>query len=315
MRVCHGTACHVQGSERVEEFLRRHLHMTPDQETDATGKFTLERVGCVGCCTLAPVVVTDGTTHGRVRYENIASALEIIPQPLELRDDSDGAAPAEAGEEICIGVGSCCAAGGSLRVQEILRREAALLGVTVRVKGVGCVGMCHQTPLVEVRSRRNGGHPVLYTRLKDASDEGIRAIVRRHFRPRGLAGWWHKAEQTLAQFAGSNGHEKSVAPLEPKSPQVEAFLKPQLRIATEHCGRLGPLDLDEYIRHDGFAALQNAGGPDEITDTIVRSGLRGRGGAGFPTGASGRPCARRRAKKNTSSATATRATPARSWTG
>ena len=86
------------------------------------------------------------------------------------------------------------------------------------------------------------------------------------------------------QFAGSNGHEKAVAPLSEQSPKIDAFLKPQLRIATEYCGRLGPLDLDEYIRHDGFAALKNAGSPDEIIDAIVRSGLRGRGGAGFPTG-------------------------------
>jgi NADH:ubiquinone oxidoreductase subunit F (NADH-binding)/NADH:ubiquinone oxidoreductase subunit E/NAD-dependent dihydropyrimidine dehydrogenase PreA subunit len=284
VRVCHGTACHVQGSERIEDSLRRLLNMTPDQETDANGKFTIERVGCVGCCTLAPVVVTDGDTHGRLRTDTVAKVLEIVPKRIELPDDSDAISSADADEEICIGIGSCCAAGGSLRVQDILRREAALLGVAVRVKGVGCVGMCHQTPLVEVRTRDNGGKAILYTRLKDASDEAIRAIVRRHFRPRGLAGWWRKAQQAVVQFAGANGHERAVAPLSEQSPKIDAFLKPQLRIATEYCGRLGPLDLDEYIRHNGFSALNNAGSPDEITSAIVRSGLRGRGGAGFPTG-------------------------------
>ncbi len=283
VRVCHGTACHVQGSERIEEALRRHLGMTAEQDTDATGRFTLERVGCVGCCTLAPVVVTDGTTHGRVRSDAIAAALEIEPVRREMEEEDRLKPVLQTEDEICIGVGSCCAAGGSLRVQEILRREAALLGVKVRVKGVGCVGMCHQTPLVEVRSRA-GGAPVLYTQLKEASDEAIRAIVRRHFRPRGVAGWWHAARQMAAELAGSNGREKAVVPLHAESPQIDAFLKPQMRIATEHCGNLGPLDIEEYMRHEGFAALRKAGAPEEIVETIVRAGLRGRGGAGFPTG-------------------------------
>jgi NADH-quinone oxidoreductase subunit F len=294
VRICHGTACHVQGSERIEDALRRHLGIAPDQDTDATGKFTLERVGCVGCCTLAPVVVTDGTTHGRLRSDTIATALEITPHGREREDDAElarsadrAAIKAELEEEICIGVGSCCAAGGSLRVQEVLRHEAALLGVKVRVKGVGCVGMCHQTPLVEVRALYPCGtklHSVLYTQLKDVSEEAIRAIVRRHFRPRGLGGWWHKTQHALAALAGSNGHEKAVAPLHVESPQIDAFLKPQLRIATEHCGSLGPLDIDEYMRHGGFAALRNAPAPEEIIAMILQSGLRGRGGAGFPTG-------------------------------
>jgi len=285
VRVCHGTACHVQGADRIEEALRRHLGMSHDQETDATGKYTIERVGCVGCCTLAPVIVTGASTHGRLTSDTITTALEILPERIEVKDS---AIIAEGtGEEICIGIGSCCAAGGSLRVQDILRAEASLLGVNVRVKGVSCVGMCHQTPLVEVRSRVNGDHrlqSVLYTRLKDASDDSIRAIVRRHFRPRGLAGWLHKAQQTFANFAGGNGHEIKIVPVHTQTPQIDAFLAPQLRIATESCGQLGPLDLDEYIRHDGFVALQNAGTPAEIVDTVLRSGLRGRGGAGYPTG-------------------------------
>ena len=62
VRVCHGTACHVRGAGLVEDALRRQLSMLPSDETDSSGRFTLERVACVGCCTLAPVVVVDGNT-------------------------------------------------------------------------------------------------------------------------------------------------------------------------------------------------------------------------------------------------------------
>ena len=74
---------------------------------------------------------------------------------------------------------------------------------------------------------------------------------------------------------------------------VRAFLDSQKHIATEHFGQLDPLDLDEYLAHEGFAALRKclaehdgkaALSPEELIKVIEASGLRGRGGAGFPTG-------------------------------
>lgn len=287
VRICHGTACHVQGSDRIEDGLRRHLGMTADQDTDPTGKYTMERVGCVGCCTLAPVVVTDGETHGRVRVDAIEEALQVrrstqsvtrislIDQPNETSEPTD---------EICIGVGSCCEAGGSLRVREILQVEARRWGVPVRVKGVGCVGMCHQTPLVEVRTSAAGTpQSVLYTRLKEVTDEGLRAIVHRHFRPRGVAGRFRGFQDAVLGWLAGNDDEPALAACHAGTPEIEAFLKPQLRLATEHCGQLEPLDLDEYLRHGGFETLRKVGSDEGIIDAIARSGLRGRGGAGFPT--------------------------------
>ena len=49
LRICHGTACHVKGSELIEDAVRRHLHLEADQDTDAAGQFTIHRVGCLGC--------------------------------------------------------------------------------------------------------------------------------------------------------------------------------------------------------------------------------------------------------------------------
>ena len=74
--VCHGTACHVKGADRYEESLRRHLHMTDAQQTSDDGLFTIERVGCVGCCTLAPVMQVDDATYGHLCAETIPETME-----------------------------------------------------------------------------------------------------------------------------------------------------------------------------------------------------------------------------------------------
>jgi len=64
VRVCLGTACHVQGGGRVHEVTREILELADDADTTADRLFTVEPVACVGCCSLAPVVVINGTTHG-----------------------------------------------------------------------------------------------------------------------------------------------------------------------------------------------------------------------------------------------------------
>ena len=66
IRVCLGTACHVQGGGRVHVVTRESLEIADDKDTTEDLLFTVEPVACVGCCSLAPVMVVNETTHGRL---------------------------------------------------------------------------------------------------------------------------------------------------------------------------------------------------------------------------------------------------------
>jgi NADH-quinone oxidoreductase subunit E len=75
VRVCHGTACHVSGAEKISEALRSSMG-TGDGETTADGKFTVESVACLGCCSLAPVMMIDSETYGRLTPDSAQKAVK-----------------------------------------------------------------------------------------------------------------------------------------------------------------------------------------------------------------------------------------------
>jgi NADH-quinone oxidoreductase subunit F len=192
------------------------------------------------------------------------------------------ALPAEG--EIRVGLGSCCVAQGSGKVRDRVEQVLGESGAAATIKRVGCVGMCHQTPLVEIVPRQGESH--LYARVQP---EDVQSLVLKHFRPRGVirrAGYW--AGRLLDRLAGDAEEEPSVRrAIDPREKPVCSFLGPQKHLATEYCGQLDPTNLDEYQRNNGFAALRRCleeKAPADIVQEILDSGLRGRGGAGFPTG-------------------------------
>ena len=286
VRVCHGTACHVSGAERVEEALRRHLRIAEGGDTDPQGRFTLERVACLGCCTLAPVVKLGETTLGRFAPESVPEKIEeYLASRAETVGSTEIPLPPDGGggrAVIRVGLGSCCIAKGSGQLFHALRAAAAASGAEVEVRRVGCVGICHRTPMVEVALP--GRPAVSYAGLTPADAP---ALVARHFPARGVAPraarLWARALDALLP-----GSEPDVAAkaLDPRGPESAAFLGRQTHLATEHFGALDPLDLGAYLSHGGFDALRRALEelqPEQILATLEKAGLRGRGGAGFPT--------------------------------
>src|ERR1017187_2734408 len=169
VHVCHGTACHVGGAERVEDALRRHLHIPDGSDTDADRRFTIERVACLGCCTLAPVVRIEDERIGFATAEKVPGAVRDF---LASRQSAVAAKPTvgaptshNGGAEIKVCLDSCCLAKGTDRVFHALQRSLTLSGANATVKRVGCVGACYKTPMVEVAVP--GRSSVTYAGLTD----------------------------------------------------------------------------------------------------------------------------------------------------
>jgi NADH-quinone oxidoreductase subunit F len=285
IHVCTGTACHVKGADLVLEAFRRQLRIKQDQDTDPEGQFTLQNVACLGCCTLAPVVQIDDVTYGKVKPDRVANILKdfLLFQGKTTDSSKDGKDDWQEESEIKIGLGSCCIASGSGKVQQALEMCLAGTGVHTRVKRVGCVGMCHRTPLLEVCLPNK--EPVLYDKVQA---EEVKNIVLRHFKPKSFGKRMKNAAlnviENILEDNRSNGLRRHA--LHTRDPNIEAFLGRQQHIATEHSGQMDPLDIEEYRSRGGFKALEQClekFSPDEIINRIKMSGLRGRGGAGFPT--------------------------------
>ncbi len=288
IKVCTGTACHVKRAEQVYDTFGRTLHLEPGHDTDSQGHYTLEKVNCLGCCTLAPVVQIDEITYGHVEVEGVKrvlSSFEQMKDQPKLRKKDISPVQMFKDGEIRVGLGSCCVASGSEEVKNSVELAVKEIAIDVNMKGVGCVGMCHQVPLLEIIPQ--GKEPVLYSKVQPGD---VKKIISRHFKSRGI---WQRFKnslfdivediQTDRNWEGVDQYELHV-----REKHVSSFLGQQVPIATEYRGAIDPLDIAEYKRGFGFKALSTCleeMTPDHIIQKIQESGLRGRGGAGFPTGA------------------------------
>jgi bidirectional [NiFe] hydrogenase diaphorase subunit len=154
---------------------------------------------------------------------------------------------------VCVCIAAGCLSSGADQVREALKKEVAESGMRneVLVKGVGCMGLCSAGPLVSVSS----GEMFAAVNPEEAPE-----IVR------GLDTGHHGLNQC---------------------PTQTPFFQRQKKIVLENSGLIDPERIEDYIAHDGYQALVTAiteMTPQEVIDQVKASGLRGRGGAGYPTG-------------------------------
>jgi NADH-quinone oxidoreductase subunit F len=285
IKVCTGTACHVKGAGAVYDAFIRRLKIGEGETTTKDGLFSVEKIACLGCCTLAPVVQIEEKIYGRVMPGRVDEAIAgfLDGQKDEPQGDARQGACRVAGE-VRLGMGSCCMASGSADIYRELKASARRLGIEVDVKPVGCVGVCHKTPLIDVVDAGGG-----VTRYPNVKAEEIREILQHHFKPAGYLrrlknhilgqiDTFH-TDATWDNVVWKSENERTAA--------INRFLSGQRHISTEGYGVLTPLDIDEYVASGGFGALRDVllgQTPAQVIRTVQESGLRGRGGGGFPTG-------------------------------
>ena len=190
--------------------------------------------------------------------------MDKIKSPDDLRKIKQQVAnPPDSPVQFKVAMATCSIASGSRETMNAFLEKIEKEKLNAVVTQTGCMGYCHAEPTVEVH--KPGQAPVVFGHV---DEQKAVEIVDRYIRQGELVdGILPVNYQTIDSDAVDSGHK-------------------QIRIALRNCGFIDPENIDEYIAHDGYAALGKALGmpQTEAIDIMKKSGLRGRGGGGFPTG-------------------------------
>jgi NADH-quinone oxidoreductase subunit F len=170
---------------------------------------------------------------------------------------------------IHIVMSTCGLASGAAETKRAFEEELSFRSIDARIVPVGCLGHCYAEPLVVIDHPAAGFPPICYNRVTEAR---ARRLVRAYL---------GEGDPVFEYVLGAMEENDLI-------PAVMDFARFNLeqRLVMEHCGLIDPEDIYQYIAEGGYSGLVEALGSraEEVVAAIESSGLRGRGGAGFPTG-------------------------------
>ena len=164
-------------------------------------------------------------------------------------------------KEIKVGLGTCGISAGARMVYNEFKDKLSQNNIDIEVKQTGCMGMCYNEVLVEVVDNEDS---YLYSKV---SPDNVEKIVNEHIIGN------HPVNEWIATSR--------------KNIEKDPFFKKQKRVVLQNCGIIDPDSIDDYIKYDGYKAVKKAlqnYSQLEVIDIVYESGIRGRGGGGFPTG-------------------------------
>lgn len=310
IKVCIGTACHVKGAPQIIETIRRVLKIKENEDTDPDSLFTLLEVACLGCCSLAPVLLIDNFTYSYVTPNNIEKAIK----DFLIRTDKNKSENASAKEkdlisqleskallpsskigynktsppfQIFLGMSSCCIASGAEEIYHQFSDHIKKEKLNCELIKSSCSGLSCFDPFVEIV--RPDGERFFYLNI---APHAVKDILNNHFQsvPKNHSNkLFINLKNLISEKIATLLYDECDLKITPHSidhPLLKNTLSKQVPIALKDSGHNSPTDLEHYLQGGGFSAIKKVlkgKRPDEVISIILESGLRGRGGGGFPT--------------------------------
>jgi len=193
-------------------------------------------------------------------------------QYLRIRQEADARRNAfvtSTTPKIHIGMATCGIASGALETRKAFEEALAERHLSAHIHSVGCIGHCYAEPVVVIDNPASGFSPIFYPEVHPGKAKMLAKFFVEEGDPR------------LEHILGATEPNDMI-------PVVTDYSRFNMekRVVMEKCGKIDPEDIYDYIAEGGYAALANTleQPADTIVNEVVASGLRGRGGAGFPTG-------------------------------
>src|SRR5258708_2343466 len=262
LKLCRAEACQAAGGDALAARAQARLGVAMGT-TAPDGSVTLEPVYCLGLCATAPSAMIDGRVVGRVDQARLGAVHAPPPFPgaagVPPAHERAGGTPAVPGEgrlRVFIPGDAGALAVGADEVATALRKAATERNIALEIVRTGSRGLYWLEPLLEIAT------------------------------PAGRVGYGPVTAADAAGLLHAALTQNRAHPLRHGVVDDIPWLKRQTRLTFARCGIIDPLSIADYRAHGGFRGLERALslGPDGIVEEVVQSGLRGRGGAGFPTG-------------------------------